>query len=67
MPTLTLHVDEALLKKLQQHATANRESTESFARGALYDALNMWDDFYELDEGLEQDLEDDHPFFSIQA
>lgn len=69
MSTLTLHLDEALLKRLQQHAAANRETTESFTLKALYDALNMWDDFYELDDKLEQDMEEERPTstFFIQA
>lgn len=69
MSTLILNIDDSLLKKLTKHAAANQESVNEFTLKAIQDALNMWDDFYELDDKLEQDLEGSRPApgFFIQA
>lgn len=69
MPTLTLKISENLLKKLTEHAAAKEESVETFSMHALQDALNMWEDFYELDDQFEQEFEEARPdaTFFLQA
>ena len=61
MSALTLKIDSKLLTQLKRQAEASGKTVEEFIAHTLEDAVHMWEDFYDLDDQLEQELEEDRP------
>ena len=51
---ISLNIDDRLYAKLESHAHRNGESVQDFLVRAVCDALDMWDDFYDCDETMDQ-------------
>ena len=51
---ISLNIDDRLYAKLESHAHKNGESVQDFLVRAVCDALDMWDDFYDCDEAMDQ-------------
>ena len=51
---MMLTIDDRLYQRLEQHARRNGESVNEFFVRAVCDALDMFDDFYDSVETMDQ-------------